>query len=577
MKKLILFNLSLFFCVYLYSAPIDVSTAISTARNFYFSALNIAATAKDAPVVTATESYYANNKLAYYIVNFSNKGYVIVSADDDFFPVIAYSDEACLSLNDIPPAMKWWLDNQAGDSEKALNSESAYSKSIKNAWIKYSNEIVEKSNPKIVVAPLLTCRWNQDGGYNFHCPEYDGGPGGHCYAGCVATAMSQIMYYHKYPEHGYGSHSYHHAYYGEISEDFSTTTYDWSSMTNTLTTSSKEAISMLMYQCGVAVSMNYSPLGSSAGSGSVPEALISHFNYSNRLKYLEKSAYDNFDWNQLLIDNLEMQLPVYYSGSGSSGHAFVCDGVQDSSFFHFNWGWGGYGNGYFYLSSLNPDGNDFSQLQAAVMNITPYSYPYCMGVKEFNNTYKTFEDGSKFSLYWNDTDCDWLIAPDSAEHVYLTFNSFATEAGHDILSIYDGEDASAPLIGQYSGHDTPPMITSTGNRLYLRFITDSSTQDQGWTVTYSTVTVGVNENDENNDLNIYPNPASGKVIISLPSDISEPVITFYNLTGEEFILAVSPVNRQQLEIDVKDLSQGFYFIKAVGNDKTYIGMLLINH
>ena len=577
MKKLFLFNLSLFFCVYLYGTPIDLSTAVNTARNFYFSALNITANAKDAPVVTATESYYANNKLAYYIVNFSSKGYVIVSADDDFFPVIAYSDEACLSISEMPPAMKWWLDNQAGNSEKALNPESAYSKSIKNAWIKYSNEIIEKSNPKIVIAPLLTCRWNQDGGYNYHCPEYASGPGGHCYAGCVATTMSQIMYYHKYPEHGNGSHSYYHAYYGEISEDFSTTTYDWNSMTNTLTTASKEAISTLMYQCGVAVSMNYSPLGSSAGSGSVPEAMISHFNYSNRLKYLEKSSYDNFDWNQMLIDNLEMQLPVYYSGAGTGGHAFVCDGVQDSSFFHFNWGWGGYGNGYFYLSSLNPDGNDFSQQQAAVMYITPYFYPYCMGVKEYNVGYKTFEDGSKFSLYWDNTDCDWLIAPDSAEHVYLTFNSFATEQGHDILSVYDGEDASAPLIGQYSGHDTPPMIASTGNRLYLRFTTDSAGQDQGWTATYSTVTIGVGENDGQNKLNIYPNPASGKITISLPSEISEPVITFYNLTGEAFLLAVSPINSQQLEIDVKDLAQGFYIIKAVGNDKTYIGKLLINH
>jgi len=576
MKKLTIFILLWFCFQHIYATPVDQTEAVKIARTFYYSFLKISDPTKDAPAVSSTENFFTGSKLTYYIVNFSNKGYVIVSADDDFFPVIAYSDEACLSLTDIPPAMKWWLDNQAGDSEKALDPESDYSKSIKTAWAKYSNGTIEKSNPKIVVAPLLTCRWNQDGGYNYHCPAYSGGPGGRCYAGCVATALSQIMFYHKYPEHGFGSHAYSHAYYGTISEDFSATTYDWNIMTNTLTTASKEAISTLMYHCGVAVSMNYSPLGSSASSGSVPEALISHFNYSNRLKYYEKSSYDNDLWNQMIIDNLEMQLPVYYSGSGTGGHAFVCDGVQDSSFFHFNWGWGGYGNGYFYLSSLNPDGNDFSQQQAAVMNISPYFYPYCMGVKEYNVGYKSFEDGSKFSLYWNNTDCDWLIAPDTAEHVYLAFNSFATEQGHDILSIYDGEDASAPLIGQYSGHGTPPMIASTGNRLYLRFTTDSSGQDQGWSATYSTVTIGVNENDDNNILNIFPNPASGKITINLPSEISEPVITFYNLTGEQFILAVSTISRQQLEIDVKDLAQGFYLIKAVSKDKTYIGKLLIN-
>ena len=578
MKKLILINLSLFFCVYLYGTPVDVSTAVNTARNFYFSTLNIGMNAKDAPVVTATENYYTNSKLTCYIVNFSNKGYVIVSADDDFFPVIAYSDEACLSISEMPPAMKWWLDNQTGDSEKAINPDSKYSKSIKNAWIRYSSESNEKSNPKIVVAPLLTCRWNQDGGYNYHCPEYPVGSGNKCVTGCVATAMAQVMYYYKYPEHGYGSHYYNHVFFGTIGVNFSETTYNWASMTNSLNNNSKEAISTLMFHCGVSVDMNYTPVESGSQTSYVPNAMISYFNYSNRIKYLEKSDYSNDEWNQMLIDNLEMNQPIIYSGSGSGGgHAWVCDGVKDSCNFHFNWGWGGYGDGYFYVSNLNPEGNDFSQQQSAVMNIAPYFYPYCMGVKEFNDYIKTFEDGSKFSLYWNNTDCDWLIAPDSAEHVYLTFNSFATEEGHDILSIYDGEDASAPLIGQYSGHDTPPMITSTGNRLYLRFTTDSSTQDQGWTVTYSTVTVGVNENDKNNELNIYPNPASGKIIISLPSEISEPVITFYNLTGEEFLLAVSPISRQQLEIDVKELAQGFYFIKAVGNDKTYIGKLLINH
>jgi hypothetical protein len=578
MKKLILFNLSLLISVYLYATPIDVSTAVNTARNFYFSALNIGANAKDAPVVTTTESYFTNNKLAYYIVNFSNKGYVIVSADDDFFPVIAYSDEACLNISEMPPSMKWWLDNQAGDSEKANNPESEYSKSIRNAWVKYSKGTTEKSNPKIVVAPLLTCRWNQDGGYNYHCPEYPEGSGDRCVTGCVATAMAQIMFYHKYPEHGYGSHYYNHPYFGTLGVNFAETTYDWASMTNVINYNSKEAISTLIYHCGISVNMNYTPVESGAQTYSVPNAMVSNFNYSNRIKYLEKSDYDNYSWIQMLFDNLEMQEPVLYSGSGSGGgHAWVCDGVKDSSYFHFNWGWGGYGDGYFYLSSLNPEGNDFSQQQAAVMNISPYFYPYCLGVKEYNVGYKTFEDGSKFSLYWNNTDCDWLIAPDSADHVYLAFNSFATEQGHDILSIYDGENASAPLIGQYSGHDTPPMISSTGNRLYLRFTTDSSGQDQGWSATYSTVTIGVNENDDDNKLNIFPNPASGRITINLPSEISAPIITFYNLTGEQFLLAVSPINRQQLEIDVKDLAQGFYLIKAVSKDKTYIGKLLINH
>jgi len=577
MKKLLLVILGLLFCQLSFAKPVDLSTVVNLARNFYYSAMNISYTSKDAPVITSTANYFTGNKLTYYIVNFSNKGYVIVAADDEFYPVPGYSDEANLDIATIPPAMRWWLDMQAADTEKAANQSTIYKKSVHDAWVKYKSSNISKSDPKIEIAPLLTCKWNQDNGYNYHCPEYFSGPGGKCYAGCVATTMAQIMYYYKYPEHGYGSHSYNHVYYGTISEDFSQTTYDWSSMTNILTTLSREAISTLIYHCGVSVNMNYSPLGSGANSYNVAEALISHFNYSNRLKYLEKGQYTNEEWNQMLIDNLELQQPVYYSGAGSSGgHAFVCDGVKDSCYFHFNWGWSGYANGYFYLSNLNSGNGDFSSQQAAVMNITPYFYPYCQGKKEFYLEYKTFNDGSNNSYYWNGTDCDWLIAPDTAERIVLIFNSFATEQGHDFLSIYDGEDNTAPLIGTFSGYNTPPMITSTGNRLYLRFTTDSSGQEQGWSATYSTATAGINST-ENEKLTVFPNPASDIVSVSLPTGISDPTVTFYDLTGKLIHVSVSVRNNKLLLIDINTLTNGFYFVKVTGDNKSFTGKVLIQH
>lgn len=563
----------------LFATHVDIATAVNTARNFYYSALNINAATKDIPEVVSTENYFSGNILTYYIVNFSNKGYVIVSSDDEFYPVIGYSDEANLNPADIPPAMRWWLDMQAAESEKSPDPQSAYSKSIRNAWEKLSNGNMNKSHSKTLVAPLLTSRWDQGSGYNYHCPEYPSGPGGRCYAGCVATTMAQIMYYHKYPEQGTGSHYYNHVHFGSLGANFEETTYDWAAMTNVLNANSMESISTLISHCGLSVNMNYSPLGSGASSSNVEEALKNHFGYSNRLKYLEKSDYYNDQWNQMIIDNLEMQLPVYYSGSGSAGgHAFVCDGVKDSCYFHFNWGWSGSANGYFYLSNLNSGNGNFSSAQAAVMNIAPYSYPYCLGQKQFTMESKTFIDGSNFSYYWNDTDCEWLIAPDTADHITLLFNSFATEKDHDILSIYKGDDATDSLIGQYSGHDIPPVITVTGNRLYLRFTTDGSGQDQGWTATYSTIYyTNITENDEVDKLNISPNPASDVITVGLPSENSEPLITFYNLTGEQFLLPFSGQNSKQLRVDVKDLAQGFYFIKIISNNKTYIGKVLIQH
>ena len=213
MKKLILFNLSLFFCVYLNATPIDVSTAVNIARNFYVSAMNLGASAKDTPMVTATESYFTNNKLTFYLVNFSNKGWVLVSADDKCFPVIGFSDEGNLDLANLPPALRWWLDGQSEEAVQAAGKNAGYASYISNTWEKLGNGTMEKSHPKIQINPLLTSNWNQDAGYNFLCPAYPSGPGGRCYAGCVATTMAQIMYYHKYPEHGTGSHYYDHVFF----------------------------------------------------------------------------------------------------------------------------------------------------------------------------------------------------------------------------------------------------------------------------------------------------------------------------------------------------------------------------
>ena len=51
--------------------------------------------------------------------------------------------------------------------------------------------------PKAAIEPLITSQWGQDSPYNTQCLEIDGK---HCLTGCVATAMAQIMYYHKWPQ-----------------------------------------------------------------------------------------------------------------------------------------------------------------------------------------------------------------------------------------------------------------------------------------------------------------------------------------------------------------------------------------
>ena len=146
--------------------------------------------------------------------------------------------------------------------------------------------------------------------------------------------MAQIMKYWNYPAHGIGWHSYtpySHPEYGELTANFNDTYYDWVNMTNTYdynsTNTQQQVVATLMYHCGVSVDMNYSPTGS--GAGIVHDAFKDYFNYSSEIQYLVRENYADGEWIAIIRNELNALRPVYYTGHGSGGHAFICD-VYDS-------------------------------------------------------------------------------------------------------------------------------------------------------------------------------------------------------------------------------------------------------
>lgn len=158
-------------------------------------------------------------------------------------------------------------------------------------------------------------------------------------------------------------------------------------MPNQLSESNAE-VARLIYHCGVAVEMDFGPSGSGAYTQDVATALKRYFKYQESVYRAEKADYSDTQWKALIRSELDAHQPVLYAGSGTGGHAFVCDGYQSSDYFHFNWGWGGSHDGYFYLSGLTPDDDNYSYQQAAVLAIQPamtpeLSFPYSQG---FENT-----------------------------------------------------------------------------------------------------------------------------------------------------------------------------------------------
>ena len=335
-----------------------------------------------------TAQAFANNKLNVrgetltlvkadniYVYNIGDHGFVMVSGNTILPPILGYSlNETFPSLEGAPENFTSWIGHYGEMIDFAMENGVQPEEKVLQQWNDAAKGVFPSRNTTSV-APLLSTLWNQDYPYNYYAPEtgggWWGGPGGHCYAGCVACAMSQIMKYWNHPVTGNGSHSYTHGTYGLQSADFGATTYQWDIMPNELgyqADDAAKAVALLMYHCGVSVNMNFGPDASGAYSKDVETALRSYFGYSGA-KYREKSKYDEETWIAMLKADLDLSHPIYYSGTSDSGggHAFVFDGYDENDFFSINLGWSGSGNDYYSLASVA----GFNTNQAAVMNIVP--------------------------------------------------------------------------------------------------------------------------------------------------------------------------------------------------------------
>ena len=392
MKKLSLLWLALAMAVGVaYAAPVDVNLAKTLGQKYVQNTLGN----KTASLSLAYTEISAAGTDALYIFNFDH-GYVVVAADDHACPILGYSEDAPFDVENIPEGLRYYLGYYARQIQFAIDHDLPTEVAIADQWYLLGKEgVTMKNRMSKSVSPLLATTWNQDYPYNYYAPTAYGGPGGHCYAGCVATAMSQVMKYWNWPETGVGSHSYSTSTYGgTLSVNFGETTYDWANMPNSVVSANAQglAVALLMYHCGIAVDMDYDPSGSGANTADAVDAVINHFRYGACTKLEYRDEYTKTQWEDLLIAQLDKGLPMVYAGTdsnGSGGHAFNCDGYNDQRKFHFNWGWSGQGNNTYYeIDALNVPaylgGYHFNLYQRTITNMIP-DYIYNALVPTFNS------------------------------------------------------------------------------------------------------------------------------------------------------------------------------------------------
>lgn len=442
----------------------------------------------------------------YYIFNLKPDGWIAVSADDALFPILAYSFEGVYKESHQAPQFTAWMKQYEDQIRYAIREKvPAFPETVAmwNKLIDTGSGIRDPGKEHSIpppssfvhrgIEPLITTHWNQSPWYNELCPvDPVGGP---CPAGCVPVCMAQVMYYFRWPETGVGSYTYTEPTFGVLSADFGATTYKWDEMTNSINRSNL-AIAELLFHLGISCDLQYTPSGSGMYNHKAAYSLRTYFKYSPETQYLFRDS-TTLNWDSVLIAHLDRKIPMYYAGwsvPNISGHAFVCDGYQDSCFFHFNFGWGGSSDGYFYTSDLTPGGYNFNLAQEVLINCFPdtvnYTYPVqCAGNLELAKKTGSFEDGSgPVDNYLTGANCSWLIDPqnatDSVTSITLNFDRFATHPG-DVVSVYDGISTSDPLLGSFSGTLLPPEVTSAGNRMLVTFDAVSQYPDNGFLAHYS--------------------------------------------------------------------------------------------
>lgn len=488
MKKLVfLFIISAFLGnKMLFAKKVDITEAQKLATNFFYEQLN-KTKPTDFKSIQLTDAYteFENGVATFYAFNLKDGGFIFFAADDVAFPVLGYSYTGKYDLKNASPAFISWMQGYENEIIDAINAKTPQDVEVAAKWAQLRSITKNNYNSDKTkdVTPLVVSMWNQDSPYNMFCPVASGGPGGRVYAGCVATAMSQIMHYYKYPIKGTGSKTYTHPTYGSLTANFGVTYYDWYSMLDEATTQSatevKESIALLMYHCGVAVEMNYGPDGSGAFTEDVPSAVYNYFGYSNTTSMAYKSSYSQTNWENLLKAQLDAKKPMLYRGSGADGgHAFVCDGYQNTNYFHFNFGWSGISNGYYLTTAINTTNGTFNSSQGAIINMVPGTgYPYyCNTSGAIERKFFIFEDGSgPIQNYQQSANCAWLLAyqdESGVESFTINFRKLDTEANDDVITIYNGPSASNSVIGIYSGSTIPSAIIINNDSALITFTAD---------------------------------------------------------------------------------------------------------
>ena len=343
MKKTFFFLTILFSTISLFADPVDREQAYKNAQKFLKN--NGSGAKLKKPLVSRGET----SQQPYYIFNAEdNQGFVVASGDDRTAQILGFGNSGNIDVANMPINMKEWLNNYAKQIEALGDSK------ITTSTIAGSG----KSN----IEPLIKTKWDQDSPYNnsinLTVPGLDGNP----YTGCTATALAQVLRYHRYPDETkaeiptFTTDKYHIS----VPAVAANSPIDWDYMLDAYvgvpsTATQEKAVADLMMYCSYALRSDFYPNGTGAYINTIPPILVDIFGYDPTVMLEASANYTIDSWHKMVYNELAANRPVVYGASSiGGGHAFVIDGYRPDGYYHINWGWEGVCDNYFLLHIANP-------------------------------------------------------------------------------------------------------------------------------------------------------------------------------------------------------------------------------
>lgn len=441
-------------------------------------------------VTSCAKVFSSDNDTLLYIFN-SDNAFVVVSADKRVPSILAFSDHQLYNDADIAAPAMMWIENYK--EEIASLKQTTADRSFHHSWRNLTQTRASVQDT-LVVAPLMQSHWGQGTNYNYYCPRDYDGDNNRCVTGCVATAMAQLIYYFRFPETGVGAYSYVDQHYGTQSADYEHTVYNYNAMCDEPTSINAE-ISTLMHHCGVGVDMVYGPDGSGMYNHSAARVLRTHFKYSPETEYLFRDS-TNLNWDSVIVAHLDRNIPMYYAGwslPNINGHGFICDGyriVDSCYYFHFNFGWDGSSDGYFYTDHLNLGSSHFNLAQELIVNAFPdttlYTFPTqhpLTGSCEMTTPAGSDVVGGVFRPVPDNMDYTWTIRPEMENYSDITFDvDYDLNVG-DTLFVSSNEPNA--MVYTFTDSTGNLHFNSHGTEITVRLVTDNANSSKGIRLNYN--------------------------------------------------------------------------------------------